>query len=113
MLIYETYCDRLSIYSIWFLASALLGGIASGTWGAGDSYFVTSIAALCILSGIFFSRTLSDSWRLPRAFTFLPLSKVAGVGMLLAPLLYLGYARATLKDANRWRLCARCSLARC
>ena len=97
MLIYETYCDRLSIYSVWFLASALLGGIASGTWGAGDSYFVTSIAALCILSGIFFSRTLSDSWRLPRALTFLPLSKVAGVGMLLAPLLYLGYARATLK----------------
>lgn len=96
MLTYETYFDRLSLYSLWLAATALLGGIASGTWGAGDSYFVTSIAALSILSGIFFSRILGGSLKLPRQLRFLS-SRSLGAGMLLIPLLYLGYARATLK----------------
>jgi hypothetical protein len=39
--------------------TAVIGGIASGAWGAGDSYFATAIAAMCLLSGIVFSRTLS------------------------------------------------------
>lgn len=97
LLVYETYLDRLSLYSIWFVATALLGGIASGTWGAGDSYFVTSVAAICILSGIFFSRILEGNLRLPRILQAIPASKLHTVGLLVIPLLYLGYARATLK----------------
>ncbi len=97
LLIYETYCERLSLYSLWFVASALLGGIASGTWGAGDSYFVTSVAALCILSGIFFSRLVTGRLPLPHFFAFMPSAKIALLATLLCPLLYLAYARATLK----------------
>jgi len=97
LFIYELYFDRLSIYSIWLVFAALLGGIASGTWGAGDSYFVTSIAAICILSGIFFSRTLAEAWSLPGSLSFVLLAKLTAVGMVAIPLLYLGYARATLK----------------
>ena len=95
--VYELYVERLSPYSIWFVAAALLGGIASGTWGAGDSYFVTSIAAICILSGISFSRALGGALRLPSGLRFLPTSRLAPLVMVAIPLLYLGYARATLK----------------
>ena len=97
LLIYELYLDRLSIYSIWLVFSALLGGLASGTWGAGDSYFVTSIAATCILSGIFCSRVLTNAWRLPEMAGGASIAKLSGAGLIIVPLLYLGYARATLK----------------
>ena len=97
LLIYETYFDRLSIYSLWFVATALLGGIASGTWGAGDSYFVTSVAAMCILSGLFFSRICGGTLNLPRHLKFLRRSAFCAAGIVLIPLLYLGHARATLK----------------
>ena len=97
LLVYETYCDRLSVYSLWFVAAALLGGVASGAWGAGDSYFVTSIAAMCVLSGIFFSRVLDGGLRLPRPLQFHIPPRLGAACILLIPLLYLGYARATLK----------------
>lgn len=97
LVIYELYSDRLSIYSIAFVFTAMLGGIASGTWGAGDSYLVTSIAAACILSGIFCGRTLTNGWRMPRLFGRASPALVSALGMILIPLLYLGYARATLK----------------
>ncbi len=97
LLVYETYCDRLSVYSLWFAAAALLGGIASGAWGAGDSYFITSVAALCILSGLLFSRVLGGDLQLPRRLQFLRRSSLCAAGIALIPLLYLGYARATLK----------------
>ncbi|MYH66706.1 MAG: phospholipid carrier-dependent glycosyltransferase [Chloroflexi bacterium] len=97
MTLVELYADRLSIYSFWFLAAALLGGAAAGTWGAGDSYLVTSIAAACILSGIFFSRLLANAWGPSRILQVLPLARLASLSLLLVPLLYLGYARATLK----------------
>ena len=95
--VYETYLDRISIYSVWFLFSALLGGVASGTWGAGDSYFVTSIAAACILSGLFFARAQHANWRLRGPLRALPVRKLSAIAMIAVPLLYLGYARATLK----------------
>jgi hypothetical protein len=93
------YFERFSIYSIWFIASALLGGIGSGTWGAGDSYFTTSIAAMSILSGIYFSRTLTSTWTLKPTYItrFLPSIKLTGLGLIIIPLLYIGYTRATLK----------------
>ena len=97
LVVYELYFDRLSIYSVWFVFAGLLGGIASGAWGAGDSYLVTSVAAACILSGLFFSRMLANNWQLPSLFGDATLSKVGSAGLILIPLLYLGYARATLK----------------
>jgi hypothetical protein len=65
MLVYELYFDRLSVYSVWFVA-AMLNTVLAGKWGAGDSYFATAIAAMCILAGIFAGRTLGNAWRLPR-----------------------------------------------
>ncbi len=97
LLVVELYADRLSIYSIWFLAAAVLGGVSAGTWGAGDSYLVTSIAAACILSGILFSRMLANAWRPSRILQALPLARIASLSLLLVPALYLGYARATWK----------------
>ena len=104
MVLYELYFDRLSIYSVWFVAVAVLGGIGSGTWGAGDSYFATSIAAMCILSGRFASRTLNGAWTfrdnyLSRLLIH-PLHRfgpvLAAAGLLIIPLLYIGYGRAVL-----------------
>ncbi len=104
LVIYELYFDRLSIYAIWFVAAAGINGIASGTWGGGDSYFTTSIAALCILSGIFTSRTLNRSWKFPDNYlsrlVINPFRRyaptLATASLIVIPLLYLGYGRATL-----------------
>lgn len=62
---YELYFDRLSAYSVWF-AAALASSVLSGKWGAGDSYFATAIAAMCIAAGIFTARSLNGEWRFPR-----------------------------------------------
>ena len=97
MVLVELYADRLSIYSLWFLAAAVLGGFAAGTWGAGDSYLVTSIAGACALSGMFFSRLLDNAWKTDSILRHFPMSRLASAGMILVPLLYMGYARATLK----------------
>jgi 4-amino-4-deoxy-L-arabinose transferase-like glycosyltransferase len=101
--IYELYFDRLSLYSLWFIA-ATANSVLSGKWGAGDSYFATAIAALCILSGLFASRTLAGGWQFPenylsRLFVY-PFRRLApGLAVLAAsviPLLFLGYGRAVL-----------------
>ncbi len=80
MVAYELYFDRLSVYAVWFTA-AMLNSVLAGKWGAGDSYFATAIAAMCILAGIFAGRTLSGTWRLPRfmagAQRLIPLMGVA------------------------------------
>ena len=55
MVIYETYGDRLSVYSLWFVA-AIGTGVMSGKWGAGEAYWVTSVAAAIILAGFAFGR---------------------------------------------------------
>jgi hypothetical protein len=101
--LYELYFSRLSIYTVWFAGGV---GVAflSGKWGAGDSYFATSIAALCILSGLFASRTLTRSWTFPRnylsrllIFPFRRFAPALGtLGLVVIPLLYVGYGRATL-----------------
>lgn len=100
---YELYFSRLSIYTIWF-AGGIAVAFLSGKWGAGDSYFATSIAALCILSGLFASRTLARSWTFPRnylsrllIFPFRRFAPALGtLGLIVVPLLYVGYGRATL-----------------
>ena len=64
VILYELYFDRLSIYSIWFIASAANTTLA-GKWGAGDSYFDTWLVSACLLSGIFVGRTLQNQWSFP------------------------------------------------
>ncbi len=101
--VYELYFSRLSIYTLWFAAS-LITGVLSGKWGAGDSYFATSIAALCILSGLFAARTLNRTWTFPTnylsrlfIFPFRRLAPALGtLGLIVIPLLYVGYGVATL-----------------
>jgi hypothetical protein len=94
LILYETYFERLSLYSFWFVFSLILGALSSGKWGGGDSYFSTSIAALCILSGIFLSRLLVGDWKLPK---FSPKWKTHTLALGVIPLLYLGYGLATIK----------------
>lgn len=50
MVIYETYAGSLSIYTLWFVF-ALGTGVMSGKWGAGEAYWVTSVAASIVLTG--------------------------------------------------------------
>ncbi|NLE45616.1 MAG: hypothetical protein GX620_12920 [Chloroflexi bacterium] len=50
MVLYETYVGRISVYSLWFVA-ALGTAIMSGKWGAGEAYWVSSVAAAIILTG--------------------------------------------------------------
>ncbi|MCU0511125.1 MAG: glycosyltransferase family 39 protein [Anaerolineae bacterium] len=98
---YELYLGRLSLYSVWLVGAALLGGTASGTWGGGDSYFATSIAALCLAGGIFAARTLRGTWALPPALTARFSTTVrrpaTAAAWLIVPLLFLGYGLATFK----------------
>lgn len=101
--VYELYFGRLSIYSLWFVA-ATANSILAGKWGAGDSYFATAIAALCVLSGLFAAKTLKRSWHFPRNYLSRilidPLRRFAplwgSVGLVVIPLLYVGYGRAVL-----------------
>jgi len=58
MMLYELYVTGLSLYSIWFVAAAV-NGVLAGKWGAGDSYFATMIAAMCIMAGLVTGRSLN------------------------------------------------------
>lgn len=102
LVLYELYFDRLSLFSVWFVVTTLLGGVGSGTWGAGDSYFATSIAAMCVLSGLFVARTLKGEWLFPQNYwlRLLPFDAAQRMPprsffLVLMPLLYLGYGVAT------------------
>lgn len=78
--IYQLYFERLSLYAVWF-AVTLVNSVTAGKWGAGESYFATTIAASCILAGIAFGRSIdwasarSVPWRIATmcgvAFLFL------------------------------------------
>jgi hypothetical protein len=102
-LLYELYFDRLSVYSLWFIA-ATANSVLSGKWGAGDSYFATAIAAMCVLSGLFAARTLNRGWRFTDNYLSRLLVRpfqrygrqIAVVATTLIPVLYLGYGRAVL-----------------
>lgn len=112
MVIYELYFDRLSLYSVWFVAVTVLNAVSAGTWGAGDSYYATSVAAMCILSGIFAARTLNGGWSFRRNY----LSRVlidpfrrfgpalTMIGLVVIPLLYVGYGRAVFHMPTEGRI---------
>lgn len=101
--LYELYFSRLSIYTLWLVA-ATANSILAGKWGAGDSYFATAIAALCILSGLFAARSLRADWHFPANYLTRwlidPLQRfgpiLAASALIVIPLLYVGYGRATL-----------------
>ena len=61
MVLYEVYIDRISVYSAWFVIS-IGSTVGAGKWGAGDSYFATTLAAACLLSGIFLARSIQHNW---------------------------------------------------
>ncbi len=86
-LIYETYFDRLSAYAVWFVF-ALANGALSGKFGAGESYFVTTTAAACVLSGI----VLAEVWKRSAHWN----QRWATALALAVPLLYLFQTRLTL-----------------
>jgi hypothetical protein len=100
---WELYFARLSLYTVWLVA-AIGVGVLSGKWGAGDSYFATSIAATCLVSGIAFSRLLNGDLPLPASHPygrlFAPLRRIGralpALALIGVPLLYLGYGRAVL-----------------
>ncbi|MFN8376651.1 MAG: hypothetical protein U0694_27740 [Anaerolineae bacterium] len=105
---YEMYFSRLSVYSLWFIV-ATVNSVSAGKWGAGDSYFATAIAALCLLSGLFASKCLRGEWAFPQNYITRLLNPIVrGVGasrvmpvlqaaaLIVIPLLYLGYGRAVL-----------------
>lgn len=52
------------LYSMWFIGSVVNGAL-SGKWGAGESYFVTSVAAMCLCAGILLGewRRAAVGWR--------------------------------------------------
>ncbi len=101
MVMYEMYFDRLSVFSIWFVA-AFINTSAAGKWGAGDSYFVTALAAICILSGIFLARSVAGVWHVPGNYLARFLKTTTGLagGKLLAlsaTILFLAYGISVFK----------------
>ncbi|MGC9347944.1 MAG: hypothetical protein ACP5JG_07395 [Anaerolineae bacterium] len=86
MVLYETYVARISAYSLWFIAS-LGTGLMSGKWGAGEAYWITSVAAAIILTGFALGRlrawVLSQTWRMPQGALW------RGLILAVLPLLYL------------------------
>lgn len=103
MLVYNIYFARISLYGTWFIFALTLGAVGSGTWGAGDSYFTTAIAGMCILSGLFFSKLIHRDLSLQQNYfqrTIVPFLRPAiwrPVIMLLIPIAYIGYGIATFK----------------
>lgn len=87
LVLYELYFGRLSAYAVWFVVT-VANSVTAGTWGAGESYFVTAVAASLILTGIALSRLLDwaevSLWRTP-------VSAHTGL-MCLIPLLFLWQA---------------------
>ncbi|MCA9916541.1 MAG: hypothetical protein KC445_01255 [Anaerolineales bacterium] len=82
--VYQLYFERLSLYSIWFVVAAI-NSVTAGTWGAGESYFATAIAASLILTGLAFCRLLN--WLATRD-SARPLGSYAAA-LTLIPLLFL------------------------
>lgn len=64
LVLYEVYFARISLYSLWFIATSV-NTLTAGKWGAGDSYFATCLAATCILAGIFVARSVQQQWHFP------------------------------------------------
>lgn len=100
LLLYDLYITRLSLYSIWLVVTLVLGAIGSGTWGAGDSYFATSIAATCILSGIFLGRMVNHDWDFASSGSHVLIQLfrlVSKSALVWVPIIYIAYGLFTFK----------------
>jgi len=103
-LVYEVYFDRISVYGIWFVCTLVLSALAAGTWGAGDSYYATAVAAMCVLSGMFIGKTVNRGWQFRKNYLrrvlIDPFKKFAPsitlILIVISPVFYILYARATL-----------------
>ena len=101
MLAFEAYCSRLSAYSIWFLA-AFTNTVSAGKWGADDSYFITALAAMCVLSGVFLARSVNREWSLPRDYVTRALGRMRSdhfgpAAAWIAVILFLAYGMSVFK----------------
>ncbi len=97
--LYELYLSRLSAYTVWFVASAG-SAILSGKWGAGDSYFATMIAAMCVLAGLFVARAMRGEWPHTQSYLTNILGKFKAAKPALTPigiLLFILYGIAVFK----------------
>lgn len=74
---------RAPIY-MWWLPAAVANGALSGKWGAGESYFTTSIAALCIAAGLLIAEWRSRSRAWPAAAQWLTAAAVPALFMAQA-----------------------------
>ncbi|MGJ3240433.1 MAG: hypothetical protein ACFE0Q_17120 [Anaerolineae bacterium] len=81
MTLYELYATRLSVYSVWFVVS-FISTIGAGKWGAGDSYFATTLAGACVLAGIFVARSLNQGWSI-RSGTGASVVSLSGLVLLI------------------------------
>ncbi len=70
---YEVYAGRISIYSLWFIFT-LGTGLMSGKWGAGEAYWISSVAAAIILTGFALGKIKADLQEKP---DWLKLSTIA------------------------------------
>nr|BAL56757.1 hypothetical protein HGMM_F42G03C20 [uncultured prokaryote] len=92
--IYELFWSRLSAYSLWFVL-AIAGGVLSGKWGASAAYFTTSVAAMCLVSGLAAGKLAIVSRATPAVKHpgAVPIASYAALALtLLVPLLYLHQA---------------------
>ncbi|MHB8630129.1 MAG: hypothetical protein ACYDBJ_17180 [Aggregatilineales bacterium] len=98
--LYELHFARLSAYTVWFVFGGM-GSVLSGKWGAGDSYFATLIAAMCLLAGLCLARALSGNWPvtdsyLTRALRRLQLKRFAAIAGPIAGGAFVLYALAVI-----------------
>ncbi len=85
--LYQLYFDRLSLYALWFVIGAA-NAVTAGKWGAGESYFATTVAASCILAGLAAGRGLQwarrAGWRRPVSAYTLTLAAIGLLSLLQA-----------------------------
>ena len=97
--LWTLYLDRITVFSLYFVIATATGAL-SGKWGAGPGYFITSIVAACICTGI--GLGLLRSWINHRAATEPKESRAvrwrwASLALgALVPLLFLYQARLNL-----------------
>lgn len=88
--LHEVYFRRLSIYVVWFIVS-FISTIGAGKWGAGDSYFATTLVATCIFAGLMLGQSYHRKFTIGRKWQLnLFLSDYMTIGVLSLFIVYGG-----------------------